>query len=281
MKYLQDTPTEKYNGFYVKREDLACLPPGPPFAKVRGLYYGLKEMKSRGIDTVGYYETSVSMATWGVAYLCQELGMKAVVYYYKYKDGPKYNQEKQFKIWKRFNVIVHINKQPQMQKIHESMSKRKFLEKYSKGEFLPAGLKFDQTVQEVSKQVENVPKKALGGTIVICTGSGMMASGVLNGIYKYSNKKQNIIGVIVHPKSVTNLKKKIIKRVGVLPILLNNRINFKVIDYGYIYTKREDCKTEFSCCPYYDKKAYKYMVDNYKQLKKPVLFWNIGSEYII
>ncbi len=124
---LQDTPVEKYDGYFVKREDLACLPPGPPFAKVRGLWKGLQKMKARGVREVGYYETSISMATWGVSYFCRELGMKAVVFYYKYKDGLKHNQEKQQKIWKKFGAEVHINERPNMQKLHEALSRKKFL----------------------------------------------------------------------------------------------------------------------------------------------------------
>ena len=83
-KILQDTPTEEFSkGYFVKREDMACLPPGPPFAKVRGLYRGLQKIKERGIDTVGYFETSISMATWGISYFCKLLEMKPIVFCYE------------------------------------------------------------------------------------------------------------------------------------------------------------------------------------------------------
>lgn len=270
------TPTENYDDYFVKREDLACEWPGPPFAKVRGLYRGLQEIKSRGIREVGYYETSVSMATWGISFFCQILGIKPVIFYYRYIDGLKHNQEKQHQIWKRFDAEVHINKQQNMQKIHEAVSKKKFNKMYPDGEFLPAGLKFDYTVEEVAKQVHNVPAEALGGTVVICTGSGMMAAGVLTGLSEL-DISQDVVGVIVHPKSKSNLKKFILSKSEMDPF---HRIKFNIVDHGYEYTEQENCDVPFPCCPYYDRKAYKWMIDNIDKLKKPILFWNIGSSYV-
>ena len=106
MNPLNDyTPTENYLEYYVKREDLACNWPGPPFAKVRGLYKGLQEIKSRGIETVGYFETSISMATWGVSYFSTLLEMNPPhIFYHRYKDGLKNEQKKQQIIWEKFGA---------------------------------------------------------------------------------------------------------------------------------------------------------------------------------
>ena len=38
----------------------------------------------------------------------------------------------------------------------------------------------------------------------------------------------------------------------------------------------ENIHTEFSSSIYYDKKALKWLDDNYNKLEQPVLFWNIG-----
>ena len=66
---IQNTPIKKYkvdgHEIIVKREDLACLPPGPPFAKVRGLYPVLQKLKEKGVKIFGYMDTSISMAGWG------------------------------------------------------------------------------------------------------------------------------------------------------------------------------------------------------------------------
>jgi 1-aminocyclopropane-1-carboxylate deaminase/D-cysteine desulfhydrase-like pyridoxal-dependent ACC family enzyme len=232
-------------------------------------------MNARGVRVVGYYETSVSMATWGVSYFCNVLEMKPVIFYYKYKDGLHNNQEKQQVIWNRFGAEIIINEKPNMQKLHEAVSRKEFEKLYPTGEFLPAGLKFDYTVEEVAKQVHLVPPEALGGTIVICCGSGMMTAGVLTGLSELGIS-QDVIGVIVHPKSKENLKKFVISKSYLDPF---HRMNFNIVEYGYEYTEQEKCEVPFPCCPYYDRKAYKWMIDNYDKLKQPVLFWNIGSSY--
>ena len=77
------TPTIKMalNGVpvYVKREDQYEPPipltytdpvefPPPPFAKTRGLLPHLQALRERGVETVAYMDTSISMASWGVSY---------------------------------------------------------------------------------------------------------------------------------------------------------------------------------------------------------------------
>lgn len=277
---LQDTPTEYYydDGCYIKREDLACLPPGPPFAKVRGLYKGLQEIKSRNIKTVGYFETSISMATWGIGYFCKLLNIHPVVFYYEYKELA-HNRAKQHEIWEKYNIETHKLEKPNMQKIQEAVSSKLFAEIYPEGEFLPAGLKFDQTVDEVAKQVQIIPDEALGGTLIICTGSGMMAAGVLRGIID-RGISQTILGITIHPKNTENMKRFILKKSNVGEFdFVATKSKLQIINSGYEYTQKEECNVPFPCCPYYDRKAYKYMLDNMKSFKKPVLFWNIGAPY--
>lgn len=67
---MKNTPIELYNigntPIYVKREDM-CAPEGaPPFSKIRGLMKVLKNLKAQGYTHIGYTETSVSMAGWGL-----------------------------------------------------------------------------------------------------------------------------------------------------------------------------------------------------------------------
>ena len=82
---VDNTPVEMYDGIMVKREDLSCTPPGPPFAKVRGLQKRMESLKASGVSVVGYTETSISQAGIGVSWICHELGMTAVIYCPVYK----------------------------------------------------------------------------------------------------------------------------------------------------------------------------------------------------
>ena len=157
---IVDTPVESYQikgqEIWVKREDLSCESPGPPFAKVRGLYLVLKKLKENGIKTVGYMETSISMAGWGISFFCKRLGMKAVIFMPNYKDGLRHNQELQVSKWKEFGAdIIHINK-PNRMSINFYKARNILLDKYTSSVMLPQGMPFEETVQEVCKQASSV-----------------------------------------------------------------------------------------------------------------------------
>ena len=83
------TPIEVYNDIYVKRDDLCFEYPAPPFSKCRGLLMHLAKLKKQGYKYIGYTETSISMAGWGVAWACQELGLTAIIFDPQYKDTPE------------------------------------------------------------------------------------------------------------------------------------------------------------------------------------------------
>jgi len=281
---LQDTPIERYlikgQEVFVKREDLSCKPPGPPFAKVRGLLPVLKDLRKKGIKTVGYMETSISMAGWGVSYFCNKLGMKSVVFMPFYSAGLRHNQQFQLEKWKEFGAeIIQINK-PNRMSINYYRA-RKILSSFPDSFMLPQGLPFNETIEAVSDQLYyKTDLESLGGTIIVCIGSGAMVAGILRGCYR-KNVEGECYGILVSKKDPDRIKKKIFSMGkisdknfcfwGRLPI------SFSVVDYGYEYTDKEECKCPFPCNPYYDRKAWKWLVDNIEMLKKPILFWNIGA----
>ncbi len=84
-----NTPVESYKcqglSVLVKREDLCVKKHGPPFSKVRGIYDHLYALKKKGVTTIGYTETSISMAGWGLAWIGRCLGMRVVIYNPQYK----------------------------------------------------------------------------------------------------------------------------------------------------------------------------------------------------
>jgi 1-aminocyclopropane-1-carboxylate deaminase/D-cysteine desulfhydrase-like pyridoxal-dependent ACC family enzyme len=290
MDIIQDTPTEliklKDLPVYVKREDLACPPPGPPFAKVRGLYPRLLSLKQKGITTVGYMDTSVSMATWGISYFAQKLGMKSVVFYPKYKDGLKCEQEKQIEKWKKFHAEVICIEKPNRLKINYYRAKKILLERFPHSEMLEQGLPFSETITQVTRQVSLLPKESLGGTIVMCVGSGVMTAGVLKGLSLMLNKNQSqtVIGIIVAPKNLEMKKKDIIKKSGLIigqGFFSINNIKLELIDIGYEYEQTEEIECPFPCNKYYDRKAWKWLCDHLINLTPPIVFWNIGGDYIL
>ncbi|RLC75161.1 MAG: hypothetical protein DRI61_15365, partial [Chloroflexi bacterium] len=194
------TPIESYNveghEIFVKREDLACKSPGPPFAKVRGLEPVIKSLMSKSINTVGYMETAISMGGWGVAYFCKKFGMKSVIFMPKYSEL-RHNQKSQIKKWEEFGSEVVGIERPNHQKINFYVARKLLSENYDNAFMLPLGLSFQETVEAVSSQITNEDSKELfDGTIISCVGSGTMMSGVINGLSKLGRKTQ-CIGVQV------------------------------------------------------------------------------------
>lgn len=266
-----NTPIEKYDGVFVKREDLACLSPGPPFAKVRGLYKHMLSLKERGVQTVGYTETSISMAGWGVAWVAKELGMKAVIFDPIYK-GPQPVLEYHRTKWDEFGAeIVKIN--AGMAKVNYNISRGK-LKDYPASEMLPLGLPFPETISEVAKEyIRTVSGKNVWKTVVMCIGSGTMAAGVLRG--SMLTNKALIFGILCRPsKRIWEKKAKISAGAG-YPIVGNDYL--EVIDLGYEYTQEEQFSAPFPCNPYYDRKAWKWCSENQHRLERQILFWNIGA----
>lgn len=289
MNLLRDTPIEEYEidqgRVFVKREDLACSYPGPPFAKVRGLLPNLIRLKQEGIDTIGYMETTISMAGWGISYFCRELDLNAVIFYPCYKDkNIRENQEFQIEKWKEFGAKIVPLENPNRMKINFYRAQKRLKESNPNCYMLPLGLPFPETVQEIAKQIALFDQKY--ESIVICIGSGTMAAGVLRGL---NDKKMTstVYGIFCAPKNIENMHKKILasanldnsSRKGFNILKKSNISSLNLYNEGYEYTQKEEIKCPFPCNPYYDRKAWAWLLRNYDSLKKPVLFWNIGSDY--
>jgi cysteine synthase len=223
------------------------------------------------------------MATWAVSYFASLLGMKSIVFYPQYKGGFRHEQVMQSKKWKEFGAEIIPIEKPNMQKVNFYVAKNILAQKYPDAVMLEQGLPFSETISEVERQVELLPKESLGGTLVVCIGSGVMASGIVKGLAKILNgKAQTVYGIVVAPKSVKKKKAEIEKRSGVdtstNKFFSTNNIDLHVLDLGYKYEEPEMIDCPFPCNRYYDKKAFKWMVDNIDSIIQPVIFWNIGGD---
>lgn len=267
---------------FVKREDLTCDFPGPPFSKVRGLYPVLSHLKDAGVSHVGYMETAISMAGWGICWICDHLGLTPVIFYPRYKGGYKYNQPFQMLAWSYFKSIILPVEKPNLQSINYYVAKRRFHELFPEGHFLPLGLPFPETVQAVSDEVQfHTPKHCLTGSIVVCAGSGAMAAGIVKGVSELG-LTPTLHAILVHKKDQIGMRDTIMGMSNKVfaSLVKGSDCTLKglfVHDLGYDYTDREMIRTGFPCNEYYDRKAYKFIHDNIHKLKKPILFWNIGA----
>ena len=275
--------------YFVKREDLACPSPGPPFAKVRGLYPYLLNLKNNGTTVVGYMDTAISMAGWGVSYFAERLGMQAVLFYPQYKDGHKFNQKYYIRKWEKFNAIIIPLEHPTQHQININRAKKYFKSVYPEGVWLPNGLKFEETIQGVAQESYSAMQKIQPSSIICSVGSGVMLAGVLLGIYHAKCKIKQIIGVLAHREM--NIAKKMgdvlcmgdfeqdkhRKLFTISPTITNITDNIQIVSSEYLYHEQAQTRAPFPCNPYYDLKAFEYLQKNITKLAKPILFWNIGG----
>lgn len=271
MPKLIDTPIEIYSvgdrKIWVKREDQACPSPGPPFSKVRGLVPALEKLSSKGIFTVGYTETSISMAGWGVAWACKKLGMKAVIFDPQYKNTPallKYHRKQ----WKQFGPEI-IPIKAGMAKVNYFISKKILKDNYSNSWLLPLGLVLPETI-EATQQVAMKLKDDFN-TIVVNVGSGTICSGLLKA---FTNHK--VIGVMGRTGDVQRKRQMILSKAKLQDGGMFGIKGFDLVDPGWHYTDPCHIKSPFPTHLYYDAKAWHWLCQNLDVLDDPILFWNIG-----
>lgn len=272
------TPIEQYNGIFVKREDMCFADPAPPFSKCRGIIKHLETLKKSGIKTVGYTETSISMAGWGIAWATHILGMKAVLFNPQYKNTPE-TLVFHRKQWAKFPNVEVIPLKAGMAKVNFYISKKILQDNYQNSVLLPLGLPFKETIEatkhELIKTIHFIKDKRIK-TIICCVGSGTICSGILHGLH-YSNTPVKLIGVMTRSGNKEMKEQAIFKKAGIVGNgFFKGEVDFELIDPGWDYTQKATAKCPFPCHEYYDLKSWEYLVKHRKYLQEPILFWNIG-----
>ena len=174
-----NTPLENYAkeyGLWVKREDLACVPPGPPFSKTRGVY---ARILTRPEKLIGALDTYHSQAGHAVARACQILGKQSIDYYpeYKHEPGPR---KPQLRAQALGATIHELTAGRSAILFHQA---RKHCESLG-GYMMPNALKLEESVEETAKEV---PVGYVFNRVIIPSSSATIAAGVIKGfIEKYA-----------------------------------------------------------------------------------------------
>lgn len=274
---LVETPLEYYEidkiKIAVKREDLCGGVNAPTFSKIRGILPHLRNLQKKGINIVGYTETSISMAGWGVAWACKLLGMKAFIFDPQYKVDPELLMYHR-RMWESFGA-VSIPIPAGMAKVNWYISK-KMLNKMC-GEdaiLLPLGLPFEDTIEatsvEFKRTIKDLPEIK---TVVVNIGSGTICAGIFRAVGQLDSDIQ-IIGVMGRTGNVPMKRHKIENKAA----LFFQFVNFRLVDPGWEYTQKSETDCPFPSHPYYDLKAWEWLQKNVKELSQPILFWNIGNQ---
>jgi 1-aminocyclopropane-1-carboxylate deaminase/D-cysteine desulfhydrase-like pyridoxal-dependent ACC family enzyme len=279
IKLNDDTPVEVYKvkdyQVLVKREDLAAPYGGPPFSKIRGLVPYLEKLKKEGYKNIGYVETSISMAGWGVAWVCHHLKLHCVIFDPQYKgaSGLLEHHRKQWKKWgAELRPIPAGMARVNWNVVHQSFN--------GMDDFLlPLGLPLPTTVFATAQVARQTQKQHNFNTIVVNVGSGTICAGILLGV----SNSISIHGVMgrTSASSQRGLSHKIqfiYQKAGVLNKGLLGKNNLKLHDPGWEYAERSTASCPFPTHGWYDLKAFQWLKENIERLRHPVLFWNIGRE---
>lgn len=274
------TPIEVYDDVYVKRDDLCFSLPAPPFSKCRGILDHLIKLRYAGIKYVGYTETSVSMAGWGIAWGCKKIGgLTPVIFDPQYKETPELLKvHRQY--WNKFEAEI-IPIKAGMAKVNYYISKKILKERYPNSIMLPLGLPFQETIEATRLEVVQSDVSKFR-SIVSCVGSGTIFTGIYKGLHSL-RQDITLYGVLSRSGDTCRLQHKIALKSGIVENGLFSHdysVEMVLVDPGWQYTERSNAPCPFPCHPYYDLKAWEWLQENKKDLKPPILFWNIGGDQI-
>lgn len=257
----ENTPVEDYTrqyGLFVKREDLSCLKPGPPFSKARGVY---ARVKSRPEKLIGVLDTSHSQAGHAVARACQILGKECVNFYPKYKADTEL-REPQLRAKELGARLVDLPAGRSCILYHAA---RKQIEALN-GYIMPNALKLDESVTETAKECDKSLKPSL---VIIPASSGTIAAGVIKG-FGVGPKYLVHLG---YSRSINEVERYLREQSGV------SKADIQLVDEGYAYnnTARQGETPPWPCNVYYDLKAFRWWIRNQQSFNgMKTIFWNIG-----
>lgn len=286
---FHSTPIEEYDcdGFpvMVKREDM-CGPEGAPtFSKIRGLFPHLQALMESNpdLEVIGYVETSISMAGWGVAWACHMLGLRCLIF------DPQYLPETELPLlryhrtqWERYGAELYS--QPAgMARVNWNIARNVMRQDYGcRGHLLQLGLPLYESVTATAEELKYTIREQMPevGSIVVNVGSGTIAAGILQGLSLMAGYEQTPVwGVMGRSGNIPKKEKQIYIKAEIPPegsLFADIRPPLLLQDPGWEYTQMCKGKAPFPCHPYYDLKAWDWLKHNIKTLEQPVLFWNIG-----
>ena len=306
FKLLKNTPIERYvvdgKEIYVKREDLATgYFPAPSNAKARGILAHIEEkVIGKGYEKVAIVPTLISRADWVLSWVVNKKfsnELETVVFYplYRSKNSNTFSRVMSYCLGAEMRPINACR--------HSIMEARAMKLIDRKTYMMPKMLMTSESVFSVGEEAMRIPDRLLNGTIVVSVGSGTMLSGIIFGLLRKRVLPKKIVGVLVTKRTPAGLK--IVRRriMDLINLTLFEYIKYKaeklsfgtdkkklpllfvppnleLVNSGYNYTDAIlDVKPPFPCDQYYDRKAWKWLLEHYDELPKPVLFWNVGGEW--
>jgi 1-aminocyclopropane-1-carboxylate deaminase/D-cysteine desulfhydrase-like pyridoxal-dependent ACC family enzyme len=266
LHFNEHTPIETYRvrgrNVFVKRDDLFAAPPLPPLGKLRGLQIVLEDLVRNGARCVGCWDTRISKLTQGVAVLGALYESLRTIVSYPARDGEPLPEP--IRVAAEYGAELYPVR-GNFPRIAWSQAKR-YVESRG-GVMLPFGLECAEAVDAIAREASTVPEQCYaGGTIVLCGGSGVTATGLLRGLRSAPSRML----IVSSGRSPAQIARTMARYVAVPDYV---RIVPPIMPYDQ--AARTPCP--FPAHPNYDVKAWGYLVDRIDRRQEAVLFWNVGA----
>lgn len=277
-----NTPVEDHlarYGLLVKREDLSCPPPGPPFSKTRGVY---AHIAKRPEQVIGVLDTYHSQGGHAVAQACAILGKTCINFYPVRKaDQLAALQPQQQEAWALGAKLVSLQAGRSAILYHQA---RKQLATFNTdGYMMPNALKLpemvSETADEVRRTLDALEARGWAGRlsndlpVIISISSGTIAAGVIAGLRRLGHRNP----IILHMGYARS-------HVAVLEYMQTKAgFNFtgwpmRIVDEGYSYgdVAKSGPDPLWPCNKFYDLKAFRWWLREGRETYGEALLWNIG-----
>lgn len=246
----------------VKRDDLAGNDPlAPPLGKLRGLLTAIRA--SGGATRVGAVDRKpTSRNSWATAYLCKELGIACHAFFSEL--GPY--QTKALELGADYTILPGL----ELEALYDA-ARRKFYGQYPYyRDFLPVDdCQATALVEDARQEVHRTDRRLLLelNTVVIPTGSGGLALGVMRGLIDL-DLRPRIVLHFAGSRRRTEYLQGIVDGAGLRREFPEVRLINRTGDPN-------TAAPSFPCNPTYELPAWRWMVDTLKD--ETVLFWNAGG----
>lgn len=283
MTYLiNNTPLEAHraeHGLWVKREDLCCPPPGPPFSKTRGVYLHVKKRVEEGVRLFGVLDTLHSQGGLAVAHACKVLGVDCINYYPQYK-ADTFGVLRPVQVASR-ELGARLESLPAGRSAVLYHQAKRQVEAEG-GYMMPNALKLsetvDETAAEVTRTLEAFPQLAYYPWLVSAS-SGTIAAGVTRGLVG-AEGWGGTPELIVHMgyERPDMAVRKYIHDQATTQQLNSRRVDLEIIQEGYAYkdVARPGPTPPWACNAHYDLKAYRWWMQEGRARFSTAVMWNIG-----
>ncbi|QIG74997.1 putative pyridoxal phosphate-dependent enzyme [Rhizobium phage RHph_I72] len=292
---INQTPIENHLnefGLLVKREDLSCPPPGPPFSKTRGVF---AHIKKRPEKVIGVLDTYHSQAGHAVAAACKLLGKECINFYPVRKaDAGKGLQPQQGAAQALGAHMYPIQAGRSAILFHQA---KKHLEEYRDQHndvyMMPNALKLPEMVAQTASEAYDTWKQLQHGagygiypeprTVLIAISSGTIAAGVIKGILdrvtatRATHSMPRFILHMGYNRSEETVME-YMANMGDLNLAAGSPLNVQLVNEKYSYgdVAKAGIDPRWPCNQYYDLKAFRWWLAVGRAIYGEALLWNIG-----